>query len=247
MRTHFKELDIPSSVIAIGLNLTLCMSGTAKGYSSAHWTVDDGEAIDALDISDTQPSPNISNYVPPACSTCSCHDKYLATRSVQKKMEKNLARFGYVAFVIPYYSLVNGDEYSRIGHLCNLPDSFLTILVIKEVSGRARTMDIKFSLSNEDNRESSTSSMVSVGELCLVEVFFLQLYYCSCLIVSQAIISPTMMFSFTHLALSRLQFSLVPMLPSYAMLQLLETVLQHLSGGMWLPFCLKWTLTEMTE
>lgn len=176
------KLDTTSSVL--GHNLTLCVGGDAKGLSSANWTVE-GVLVTAQDITDKFPMPNISNYVLPACHTsCACRNEYLAIGSVQDKLKQSLAKFGYAAFVLSYYSAldINADKCILTGHLCSLPDMYLTFLVIQEVSGRPRAMDVKFSIS----KLKRISYKVHAGKLYLTShsPCFLRLYYNTCLIVS---------------------------------------------------------------
>lgn len=163
------QLDVLSSII--GLNLTLCLQGTAAGFNgSAYWSVDD-QVVIPHDITDTQPRPNIANYISPTCTMCSCYNKYLEITSIQEKLTKDLNEFGYSAFILSYYSFIDDlDELSLLNHLCGLPDVFLSFLIIREVSGATRAMNIKFALSDGNNRSSSKSYLVNASKLCVVSV-----------------------------------------------------------------------------
>lgn len=163
--------SIPSSPAIIGVAYTICLEGNSGGTGGNNFWTFDGTSVSALDISGltNHDNANVSLQTPPLCDICSCYARYLSVGGIGRRIEAELERTGFAAFVVTMFQ-VDGVVSVR-NRLCyGVPDRFLSVLTVHSIQ-RARQgdqADVSFSITSADNRTTTKHFNVATSKLVIV-------------------------------------------------------------------------------
>lgn len=159
---------IPDFPAIIGVNSTRerCLEGNLAGTNGKNlWTVN-GTAVNVTDFS------NLTNSSSPLCDTCACYDKYLMIGEVRRKVDEQLRRTGFAAFIVTMFSFddLPLDSPHIKARLCHgVTNRFFSVLVTTDmVHLEEGTTDVSFTVTSAMDIQATKNFSFSSSKSLLV-------------------------------------------------------------------------------
>lgn len=107
---------------------------------------------------------DIINSSRPVCDVCACYHKYLANDSIRSIIDADLERTGFASFIVTMFVSDATTDVNVRARLCyGVTNRFLSVLIVKEVVGTRKKVDVGFTITSELGKSTTRSFNLSAG------------------------------------------------------------------------------------
>lgn len=126
--------------------------------------------MNAIDISDltNDGNSNITHPTSPLCDVCSCYEKYLSVSDIGQRIEAELEKTGFAAFIVTMYQLDGVSAVNVKSQLCyGVRNRYLSVLLIRSVrSSEGGQANVSFTITSAE--EVSTTKRFNLATSKLI-------------------------------------------------------------------------------